>query len=270
MLDKIWNVSILIALVLIGAAVGVEIAPSMPKPKLPVETIYLVNHAPAYISDKAIKRDIPAWEQAANGSFSRYWHSPQVKLELAQKVPVGSVSAVFEKEGPIQGALAYHNVRRGFPQIIVYAGVGKFYGYSNSVSFTHELFEMLADHAINSWSWHWQSQYPDFYIGAHVYKLPRGALWFNEVCDPVEAYSYRINGVAISDYVTPNWFDAQTNGAYDGMGLIHEPFNVLRGGYAQFVANGLYHEIQDFRHAGRDAAGFQKAEGLQTKGLEER
>lgn len=224
------------------------------------ETIYLLNRSSRFISDKEIKRDIPAWEKAANGAFAASWGTPHVKLVLADHAPAGSITATFRDNGPVTGALAYHTVQRGVSSIIVYAGVGVFYGYSNSVSFTHELFELLADQNINSWNWHWQSQSPAYYIGQHALPLPLNSFWFNEVCDPVEAYSYSINRVAISDWITPNWFNDQVNGSFDEMNLVHEPLQTLKGGYSQFMVNGQYNLVQDFRGAGKDADGFYRGE----------
>ena len=222
-----------------------------------VETIYVVNHAGQYISDSQIRKDIPAWESAANRDFSPYWHTAQVRIELVTSAPAGSFSALFVKNGPIRGALAYHTVTRGVPQIVVYAGVADFYGYSNSVSFTHELFETLADPSISMTNQGYP--YPDVCLvgSACAPQLP-GTVWFNEVCDPVEADVYAINGVPISDFVTPNWFNDETRGPVDFMNILERPFLVDRGGYAQFWDGTSWQAVVNFRHAGRDAHGFLK------------
>jgi hypothetical protein len=222
-------------------------------------TIYIQNHASSYISTAKIRKDIPAWEKAANGSFSRAWKTPQVTIKMG-KPRAGAASAVFVPKGSVQGALAYHRVRDGEPQIVVYAGTGKYYGYNNSVSFTHELFELLADPTTSQMnqglpdSTVWVGQTPDF--------LFTPAIWFNEVCDPVESYAYSINHVQISDWITPNWFNDGVNGGFDHMDLIHQPLTVLRGGYAQYFDGQQWQVVQDFRHI-RDADGYLKAEGVE-------
>ena len=230
------------------------------------ETIYIINQAPHYISDARIEKDIPAWELAANRDFRPYWNSPQIQLKLVKQAPRGAITAVFKNNGPVDGALAFHAVFEGVPQIVVYAGVGVFYGYSNSVSFTHELFELLADQNINSWNWHWQSDPLAFYVGQNPHPLPRGAFWFNEVCDPVEAFAYTIHGVPISDFITPAWFGDGTNGGYDQMNRVHQPLQTLRGGYAQFMVDGNYNLITDFPKRSRDARGFLKGEKAELVG----
>lgn len=250
---KQYLAAVAAALLFVGACVGAGyLGNSLKTPvkrtvvhRGPVETIYLVNHDTRDYSNVAIRHDIPAWTKAANGDFSRAWGTPQIRLRLVKHIPAGAVSAVFEKEGPITGALAYHNERRGIPQMIIYTGVSNFYGYSVSQDFTHELFELLADPRINAFDWNdFGPQVDQFYLGAHAVSLPRGALWFREVCDPVEAFSYRIDGVAISDFVKPNWANAQGAGSYDEMGVVKLPFQVLLGGYTNFVIRGRWVSVQ--------------------------
>jgi hypothetical protein len=56
-----------------------------------------------------------------------------------------------------------------------------------------------------------------------------------EVCDPSEAgqFSYTVNGVAVSDFYTPNYFDPEFNSSvrYSLTGAISKPREVLSGGY---------------------------------------
>lgn len=221
-------------------------------------TIYITNHAPGFISDRTIRHDIPAWEQAANRDLAPVWHTQQVRLRLVAQAPAGALQAVFKKSGPVQGALAFHEVSRGSPAIVVYAGTDDYYGYSNSVSFTHELFELLADPSISITNQGYS--YPDFYLGQTAVPMLPGTVWANEVCDAVEAYQYRIHGVAISDFVTPNWFNDHIGGGYDHMGVVQQPFTITRGGYSQFWDGAQWNVVSNFRHAGRDAAGFLKGE----------
>lgn len=165
--------------------------------------------------------------------------------------------ATFKKTGPIQGALAFHEVARGVPAIVVYAGTDDYYGYSNSVSFTHELFELLADPSISITNQGYP--YDWFYVGKHQFPQLAGTIWSNEVADPVEKYAYRINGVQISDFITPNWFNDHVNGGFDKLGVIQEPFQIAKGGYACFFT-GDWNCIENFRGAGADASGYLVAE----------
>jgi hypothetical protein len=90
---------------------------------------------------------------------------------------------------------------------------------SISVGATHEICEMAVDPWLNS-----------------AYQDPEGTFWAGEVCDPVEddQYGYKIGGVLVTDFVTPNWFAHQhAKGAIDLKGHASAAFAVLSGGYAQ-------------------------------------
>lgn len=224
------------------------------------EVVYIKNLAPHYMSNAAIERDIPAWEKAANQDFAPVWETPQVEIRLLNgPAPRRAIVATFQKAGAVSGALAYHTLMRGEPSITVYTGVGDFYGYSNSVSFTHELFETLADQFVAGAN---MGVGPYYYVGQQARPFPGGALFVNEVADPVEAYQYQLGGAAISDFITPNYFDDGVQGGLDFMGVLTRPFQIARGGYQIVWVGNTWQEIVNFRHAGRDAAGFLKGEKL--------
>jgi len=233
---------------------------------VPAETIYVRNVAQQYISDATIRRDIPAWEQAVNHDFAPVWHTTHYRLVFIgrRQAPAGALSAVFVTKGPVKGALAYHTVTAGAPQIVVYAGTADYYGYDNSVSFTHELFELAADPMISVTNQGWPYDYiwyphPNGTINRE--SQTEGTVWAQEVCDPVESDSYRIDGVKISDFVTPDWFNDEVNGPYDHMGLVQQPFTILPGGYAQFWDGMSWNLVENFRGVTTpDAAGFLKGE----------
>lgn len=257
MFDKITG-SIL--LLLLSTGIGLAIFSSSPRvvQQGSLETVYIRNLAPHDMSDATIERDIPSWEKAANRDFAPIWETPHVRIVLIHgRPPRNGIVATFRHNGPINGALAFHYVSRGEPAIVVYTGVGDFYGYSNSVSFTHELFEVLGDQFTAGGNLGWA---PYFYIGQNPQAFPVGAVFLNEVCDPVEAYQYEVKGVAISDFITPNYFADGVTGGLDFLNVLTHPFQIARGGYQIVEMNGAWQEIINFRHAGKDAAGFLKGE----------
>jgi hypothetical protein len=55
-----------------------------------------------------------------------------------------------------------------------------------------------------------------------------------EACDPVEGDSYEIDGVAVSNFVTPEYFGEPSRRpvpSYDAMGLVTAPLTMRPGGY---------------------------------------
>lgn len=226
------------------------------------ETIYVRNVAPQYISNRTITRDIPAWTDAMNKDVSPAWDTPQVRFVFIgrKSAPEGAITATFVDKGPQKGALAYHTVTRGAPAIIIYAGTADYYGYSNSVSFTHEVEELLADPTTSIANQGWPYDYIN--VGSQRQSQLEGTIWINEIADPVEAFHYERQGVAISDFITPNWFNDEVNGPYDYMHLVQQPFTILKGGYAQYWTSLGWQQVVNFRGAGPDAAGFLQGEQL--------
>jgi hypothetical protein len=89
-------------------------------------------------------------------------------------------------------------------------------------AFSHELLELLAD--------------PDTNVVASRGTTRKNSVWYAyEVCDPCsdDSYGYKIDGVLVSDFVYPAWFESfQKQGArFDHRKLIAKPFQVLPLGY---------------------------------------
>jgi len=68
----------------------------------------------------------------------------------------------------------------------------------------------------------------------------QGSAYSFEVCDPVEAPSYAISGVSVSNFVTPSWFDplAPAGAQLDKLGHLTAPFSILKGGYVVYESAG--------------------------------
>jgi hypothetical protein len=89
---------------------------------------------------------------------------------------------------------------------------------------SHEALEMLAD------------PFGSRLQAADSIKPDQGPVeYLVEVCDASEAvpFSYRINGVVVSDFYLPSFFDPVTNGRvrYSFTGAIGRPLEVVKGGY---------------------------------------
>jgi hypothetical protein len=91
--------------------------------------------------------------------------------------------------------------------------------WSVSSTLSHEVLEMFIDPNCNMWA-----------------NDGQGSVYSLEVCDPVEAPIYTINGVAVSNFVTPAWFDPQapTGAQFDKMHQLTAGFSILPGGYMTY------------------------------------
>lgn len=93
-----------------------------------------------------------------------------------------------------------------------------------SLTASHELLEMLVD------------PFGDRLVAGDSPHPEQGrVLFLVEVCDPSEAteFGYSVNGVLVSDFYTPSYFDPVVSGGvrYSYTSAVREPRQVLPGGY---------------------------------------
>jgi hypothetical protein len=102
--------------------------------------------------------------------------------------------------------------------------------WSVSSVLSHEVLEMFIDPNCNLWA-----------------ATDTGAVYSFEVCDPVEAPTYVVDEVSVSNFVTPAWFDplsaTKKVTKFDKLGLVPESFAILKGGYAVYASAGKQQQI---------------------------
>lgn len=79
---------------------------------------------------------------------------------------------------------------------------------------------------------------------------PRHADLLVEVSDPVEAdpYVYFRDGVALSDFVLPSWFNPGSRAKkFDYTGACRKPLQILGGGYQIYLQDGVWWSVILFR-----------------------
>jgi hypothetical protein len=184
--------------------------------------ISIINESTA-ISDSAVQAMISAFQTQWNRDLAPVWNLEQAVFSWSPKnqtPAAGSWWVVFLDDSDQAKALAYHDLSdEGLPISKVFVKTILADHTSVSVGATHEICEMAVDPTINL-----AAQDSD------------GTFWAYEVSDPVEddQYGYDIDGVLVTDFVTPAWFgfkDAQ--GAFDFKTHATASFQILTGGYAQ-------------------------------------
>jgi hypothetical protein len=95
--------------------------------------------------------------------------------------------------------------------------------WSVSSVLSHEVLEMFVDPNCNLWA-----------------NDGNGSAYSFEVCDPVEAPTYTITNVSVSNFVTPAWFDplSAKSAQFDKLGRLHTAFSILKGGYVVYESEG--------------------------------
>ena len=149
------------------------------------------------------------------------------------------------------GALGYHDeTPNGKPFVKVFPLLDKQDGADLSVTISHEMCETLAD--------------PN---GARAAQWTDGRFWAYEVCDAVEETSYLIDGVKVSNFVLPPYFEPVKKLIglkLDWMGICKAPLEILPGGYGQwFDPSKGWHMVQHQEKAPR--AYRQEVKGRTTR-----
>lgn len=162
----------------------------------------------------------------------REWWRTSVEDMIFGEPPIPEAWQIIIADDSDQpGALGYHDFTPGGrPISYVFAKTALDNGYAWTVTFSHELVEMIADPWISALMQTGDTQFHALELG-----------------DPVEAdaLGYLIHAhnhapVLVSDFVTPNWFVPGSPGVYDYRRHCSEPLEVLEGGYAYIYDGGWY------------------------------
>lgn len=158
------------------------------------------------------------------------WGTPATLVKTKGFVK-GAWAMVFLDDADEPNALAYHDLTPdGLPVSKVFVRTTLQNGDLVSVSASHELVEMLVDPAINM-----MTTGPD----------PR-LVYAYESADPVEELSFKVNGVPMTDFVYPAYFEnfhKPGSVKFDHLSKVKKPFQILSGGYQMVFKNGKWKEV---------------------------
>ena len=158
------------------------------------------------------------------------WGTP-AKLVKSKGYVKGAWAVVFLDNADQPGALAYHDLTPdGLPQSKVFVKTTLDNHDLVSVSASHELVEMLVDPAINI-----MTTGPD----------PK-VMYAYESADPVEQLSFKVDGIPMTDFVYPAYFEVFHKAGsvrFDQMKKVNKPFQILSGGYQIIFKNGKWSQI---------------------------
>ena len=189
-----------------------------------------VKNASTVLSDAEVLDVLPAMRRQTY--HVREWWRTSIEELIYGDPPIPEAWQIIVADDSDQaGALGYHDFTPdGRPISYVYAKTALDAGYSWTVTFSHELVEMIADPWISA-------------------LMQTGDTRFHalELGDPVEddllGYHIHVEGhppVLVSDFVLPNWFVPGSSGQFDFRDHCVEPLEVLPGGYAYIYEDGWY------------------------------
>ncbi len=203
--------------------------------------ISVINYSNIQIPDAQLQKVIRAINRQIAEDYQSYWGiGAELRLE-------GRSAAKPQKQNPVdmrgdaviylwddkhvKDALGYHDKNnRGIPFGFVFPTISMEAGESWTATLSHEALELIGDPESNL-----------LVQGPHPEHPDRMVFHWYEMCDAVQAESYEIDGVEVSNFILPLYFTSgrETKGRndflskqYDGKTL--PSFGVNPGGYIGF------------------------------------
>jgi hypothetical protein len=179
-------------------------------------------HSAAIALNLQVTRDLPQfWPVSATVTY----------LPNPDKIPAGIWPVQLVKTLPPDEG-GFHSDKHKQPYAKVIASKSD---PSWTIDASHEILEMLVD------------PYGNRMQSSVAIEIVRGKIqdgtgqygYLVEACDPCEdnSYAYTINGVAVSDFITPHFYDPMVTAGtrYSFTGAIKGPRQILPGGYISWV-----------------------------------
>jgi hypothetical protein len=178
------------------------------------------------ITDRDVIRAVTAVQRQVAEHFYPTWGiNCNLTFYDRTQVPPGDAWLIAILDDTTQADyLGYHDqTDEGMPLGKVFVQDAETFGDSWTVTFSHEVLEMLAD--------------PDINLCATIETRRDGLiLYAYEVCDAVQADAagYEMDGVRVSNFQLPEWFEAwRRKGSvqFDWVKHTRSPLELLAGGY---------------------------------------
>jgi hypothetical protein len=234
--------------------------------------ISVINHTNGKITDEALQHAIRAINRQIDEDFAPYWSlGATLRLEgRSSKTPGrqsladlrGDAILYLWDKVNVEDALGYHDTNnRGIPYGFVFTELAKQLKESWTVTLSHEAIELIGDPEVNL-----------LVAGPHPSKPKADVFYWYELCDAVQAETYKIDGIEVSNFLLPLYFTGgdETGGRNDFLGQAHngktlQSFGVNPGGYIGYF-NPASGEHETFAQRGDKKAAQrlavkQKAQG---------
>lgn len=203
--------------------------------------ISVINFTHGKIGDDVVQTAVRAINRQIAEDFEPYW-SFGATLRLEGRIgrePDATSLAEMRGDGvlylwdghDIDGAVGYHETNhRGIPYGFVFTDVSQALGENWTTTLSHEALEMVGDPQANL-----------LVQGPHPTNRDKTVFHWFEMCDAVQAQTYRIDDVEVSNFVLPLYFTRsnETASRNDFLGSRHRgaalvSFGVNPGGYVGY------------------------------------
>jgi hypothetical protein len=194
--------------------------------KAHIPTIVCVNNATVPLGVDFGKL-IAAMQVFVDKHVAPVWGT-RAKLVKARDLKPGKWAMVFVDHADHARALARHDLTPdGLPLARVFVKTTLANKNLVSVAATHELVEMLVDPAIN------------------LVTMRKGSklVYQYESADPVEDLHFPVNGIPMTNFVYPTYFEEfhkPGSVRFDHLGELNKPFQIHTGGYQGVLKDGKW------------------------------
>jgi len=165
-----------------------------------------------------------ALQKCFDEHFLPIWGYP-VRLYNTTAAKPSDWQFIYFDNADVANALGYHDLtHKGQPVSKIFVKTTLADKQSVSVTACHELFEMVIDPLANLWA-----------------EASDGTEYAYEMSDPVEEDTFKVDGIEMSNFVHPSWFEPFNHPAgtkFDHLGLLKKPFTMTKGGYMIMKKNG--------------------------------
>ena len=237
-------------------------------------TISVINQTDGKISNEEIQTVIRAVNRQIKEDFKPYWSiDATLRLEgksTAKKLTQtpadlrGDAIIYIEDKVRKDGIQGYHELNeKGIPFGYVYLDIAKKLKEPWSVTFSHEVLELIGDSETNL-------------LAAGPHPNPKNkyqVFHWHEMCDAVQTEIYEIDGVKVSNFVLPLYFTSgdELKGRNDFLGTINpdgttlKSFGVNPGGYIGFFDPVLQKHDSFFSDQNAQKRSEQKGSNTKTR-----
>ena len=203
--------------------------------------ISIINHTNGKISDEELQGTIRAINRQIREDYEPYWHiGAELRLE-GRSGTKPSKQSLTDMRGDavlylwdsvdVDDALGYHDTTNaGVPNGFVFTELAKQLKEDWTVTLSHEALELVGDPEVNL-----------LVQGPHPVNAKRTVFHWYEMCDAVQAESYEIDGVKVSNFLLPLYFTGgeEKGGRNDFLGRAYKgktlrSFGVNPGGYVGY------------------------------------
>ncbi len=178
-----------------------------------VPTLISVTNESSVATDAEVKAAVAAIGKQLARDVAPAWGL----VPALEFVPKGGTArgcpCVVSDTPDVQGALGYHDEGSdGVPFVKVFVVDG----FDWRTTLSHEILEVTGDAPASKWA-----------------DAPDGSDYAYELADAVESDTYDVDGVPVSNFLYPGFFDrnAQPGEKLDHMGRLTKPFGMSSGGY---------------------------------------